>query len=381
MESEVLFFLPYLGGGGAEMNAVRVSRHLGAQGFAAGFAVGRPDGPYKRLLYQDTAVHTLRTGTINSSTLRLIRSAAPLRRLVADRRPSILCPVMDHLCIAALLAMKGCKHRPRVVLNIQNSLRAKLVEGRGLRSKLQLRLVQRLFPAADHVIALSQGVAQDVVDLVPALAGRISVVYNAAGDAHPTSLGDLCDSGELPQPRPDGKLIVACGRLVEQKGYPYLLRAFAAIRARLDTQLWILGEGPERRALQALAASLGVDRHVAFLGFREHPQTYMRAADVFVLSSLWEGFGNVIVEAMAVGTPVVATDCPHGPGEIIEDGINGLLVPRADSVALEQALLRVLADDKLGRTLAAGGHRRAQDFAPERIASQYARVFSNVCAR
>lgn len=376
---EVMFFLPHLGGGGAEMNAVRLAPALRQFGFRASFAVTRGPGRFEHLVDPDTPVLRLELGRINSSTLRLIRAIRPLRRLIEERRPAIVCPVMDPPAIAALLATRRIAGPPKVVLSIQNSPVAKFVAVRGILPRAQLALLKKMYPSADHVIALSGGVARELEELVPSLRGRISVIHNA-GIAPET----LRANGQPPadaRPAPGGKLIVACGRLVEQKGYTYLLRAFAEVARTEDVYLTILGEGPLRASLEELVRSLGVADRVRFLGFRDEPLAYMRAADVFVLSSLWEGFGNVIVEAMAAGTAVVSTDCNHGPGEVIANEVNGLLVPPADDRALADALRRVLRDDGLRHRLAAGGTERASDFSPEHVARQYAEVFTKILGR
>lgn len=374
MNLNTMFFLPQLGGGGAEMNAARVGAALASMSHEISFAVCRGPGTYAQSLSDKVAVEVLKTGRINSSTLRLIRSAGPLREYISRRRPDILCPVMDRWSLAALAAVRKLKNRPKVVLSIQNSLKAKYVDRPTLQSRTELALIRRFYPRADHVIALSNGVADELQELVPALEGRISVVHNAGAEDVEQ---DRVTPPAIERPA-SGQLIVACGRLVEQKGYPYLLRAFSRLVLDRDLHLWILGEGPLQQKLSAMAESLGITSRVRFMGFRDEPQAYMRAADVFVLSSLWEGFGNVIVEAMATGTPVVATDCPHGPGEIIQDGVSGLLVPPGNEQALARALERSLADDDLRQQLSAAALRRAEDFSPGNIARQYADVFTRV---
>src|SRR5262249_38250936 len=157
----------------------------------------------------------------------------------------------------------------------------------------------------------------------------IEVIPNAATDdfVHRTAKAPVPRDGVAPGER----LLVACGRLVPQKGYEILLDSVVAVRKEIPTQLWILGTGPQRDMLMNRVASLGLGRAVKFLGFQDEPWRYMAAADAFVLSSLYEGFGNVVAEAMATGIPVVSTDCPYGPGEIITNEVDGLLVPTGDA--------------------------------------------------
>lgn len=378
-QPEVMFFLPHLGGGGAEMNAVRVSLYLKQYGFTPSFAVCRGNGSYERFLPKTTKVHTLDTGHINSSTLRLIRGIRPLRKLVEEKSPAILCPVLYLPSLVALMATRKMARKPKVVLSIQNSLEAKLLykKGLGLRSKVEFSLIKQFYPNADLVISLSQGVAKEVNELIPNLKNKTTVIHNAGKVSTEEHDQELNDSPIISKPF-NIKIIVACGRLVEQKGYPYLLKAFAEILNKQHAHLWILGEGPMKKTLLNLSQDLKISDHIKFLGFQNNPQLYMQMADVFVLSSLWEGFGNVIIEAMAMGTPVVATNCPHGPSEIIDNEINGILVPPADEIALANAIYRVLTNDTLRNTLSLRGLERSNDFTANKIAQKYADVFSNL---
>jgi glycosyltransferase involved in cell wall biosynthesis len=177
---------------------------------------------------------------------------------------------------------------------------------------------------------------------------------------------------------PDGPLVVACGRLKPLKGFAHLIEALAEVRKSVPAHLWIVGEGDERASLERKIRRLGLQSCVRLLGFRQNPYMYMAAADVFVLSSLYEGFGNVIVEAMACGTPVVATDCPYGPREIIRDGEDGLLVEPSSAQSLARGILRVLGDAELKKRLSEKGSARARDFEAKSIADRYGELFLRV---
>jgi glycosyltransferase involved in cell wall biosynthesis len=165
-------------------------------------------------------------------------------------------------------------------------------------------------------------------------------------------------------------VILGAGRLTRQKDFPTLIRAFSLVAAQRDCRLMILGEGQERRALEGLAAELGLAYRFALPGFAADAVDYMAQAALFVLSSAWEGFGMVLVEAMAVGTPVVSTDCPSGPREILLDGELGRLVPVSDPWALARAMLETLDAPPNPERL----RRRAADFTSERAAERYLRL-------
>jgi len=179
-----------------------------------------------------------------------------------------------------------------------------------------------------------------------------------------------------PPTMPDGRCILAAGRLTRQKNFPLLLDSFATLPG--DVQLVILGDGPDDAALRRQAAALGVADRVHLPGFVDRPGDWFAHAAVFALSSRWEGFGHVVVEAMDAGAPVVATDCPHGPRDIVEPGVDGLLVPNEDPTAFAAALNRILADPDEARRLAAAGKASAARFSADRIAAQYLALFDAI---
>ncbi len=201
--------------------------------------------------------------------------------------------------------------------------------------------MRRLYPRCDGVIAVSAGVAEDLVETIGLPASRVKTIYNPAVDA--ILLEKAAEAVSHPWLQPgEPPVFLGVGRLEPQKDFASLVRAFARVRARRPSRLVILGEGRERASLEALAAELGVAEQVALPGHVDNPFAWMARSAVFVLSSAWEGFGNVLAEALAVGTPVVSTDCPSGPREILADGRYGPLVPVADVPALAEAMQTTL---------------------------------------
>ena len=367
--AHVLFFTSELGGGGAEKHLVRVASHLDRSRFRVSVAVARGGGSYEAELPADVRLHAL-------GTRRVTAAAFPFRALVEREAPDLVCSVMDHANCVALAAGIG-RAGPPVVACVQIPPGIEL--RRGVRGRAILAVLPSLYRRAARVVALSRGVEGDLRSLVPGIGPKLELVYNAGYDEAVLRL-----SREAPEEAPppgEGPVLVACGRLAPQKAFDVLLRAFRRVRDRGPARLWIVGEGPLRGALEEEARGLGLSADVWFAGFRANPYAYMRAADVFVLSSAYEGFGNVIVEAMAVGTPVVSTDCPHGPSEIIRDGQSGLLAAVGDADALGDAVLRVLGDAHLRARLAAEGEARARDFSAARIAGEYGEVFDRVLGR
>lgn len=375
MVTRVLWFLPRLGGGGAESHTVRVINALDSACLHSSVAVARGGGEYESRL-RAAEVHRLTdVPERGSSTLSLWRAGLPLRRLVERERPDVVCSVMGHANALTLWALREVQHPARVVLCVQNNPRRAYGGWSPLHAWVR-HAMRTQYSRADAVIALSRGVAQVLEQIAPAIAGRIEVIPNAAVDpALLSARGAAC-----PRARPQGKLLVACGRLNEQKGYPVLLRALARLQRYEPAYLWILGQGPLQASLERLARKLGVHERVWFAGFLPDPYPFIAAADAFVLSSLYEGFGNVLVEAMACGVPVVSSDCPYGPAEIIEHDSTGLLTPVGDAAALAAALHRVLSDGALADRLRVAGAQRAQAFSDQVVAARYGALFQRVVA-
>lgn len=285
-----------------------------------------------------------------------LREIRPRALLAAGQRPNLLAATCKRLW------------RPpsRVILSVHNSLSQGLDELGGLRRRLRVLGMRAAYPAADAVVCVSSGVAEDLARYVDIPGEKLNVIYNPA--IAPRQLRAVSSSPLHPwlvQGQPP--VILGVGRLTRQKDFPTLIRAFALIAAQRECRLMILGEGQDRQDLELLSVDLGLRGRIEFPGFVEDAMGYMDRAALFVLSSAWEGFGMVLVEAMACGTPVVSTDCPSGPSEILLDGELGPLVPVADPQALAAAMLRAMDapvdPDRL--------RRRAADFASHLAAEKY----------
>ncbi len=204
-------------------------------------------------------------------------------------------------------------------------------------------LAHFLYPFADTRVAVSRGTANDLAEVINIEPGSIDCIYNpivndtlyalAQQEVDHPWFGD----SEVP-------IVIAVGRLEPQKNFSLLIRAFAQVRQSMSCRLVILGDGSERPMLTALARSLGLERHIAMPGFLPNPHAYVARSALLVMSSDFESLSNVVIEAMAVGTPVIATDCPSGPSEALNKGLCGTLVPVGDLDRLSEAMLKVLRD-------------------------------------
>lgn len=242
-------------------------------------------------------------------------------------------------------------------------------------------LSRLIYARVPRLVFVSQGTRETLQRLQALRPERLSVVYN------PVELERIRAAKEDPLPdwaawmqtRPT---VLGLGRLTAQKGFDTLIRAHAhLLRQGVAHDLVIAGEGEERPALERLMGELGVQDSVHLPGYLPNPYPLLKYASVFALSSRWEGLGGVIVEAMACGTPVVATDCPSGPGEILEGGWSGLLVPVDDVPALAGALGRMLTEPAVRRHFAALGLRRAEAFAPAASVPQWEAVLRDVAGQ
>jgi glycosyltransferase involved in cell wall biosynthesis len=299
---------------------------------------------------------------------------ASLRDYLAHERPDGLLTGTPRLNILAVLARRLARVPTRLLLSERTAPSHDGIGSDPLWRKRHLpALMRRSYAEADAVIAVSNGVAQDLAILTGLSAKQITTIYNpvvgpelatlaAAPVAHPW----LEESGP--------PVILGAGRLTDQKDFPTLVRAFARLRASRPARLIILGNAgrpvltAERmEALTSLAKSLGVEADLDLPGYVENPVAWMAKASLFVLSSAWEGFGNVLVEAMACGCPVVSTNSPSGPAEILDGGRYGRLVPVGDDEALAEAMAATL-DAPPSPALLRG---RAGEFTVERAADAY----------
>lgn len=240
-------------------------------------------------------------------------------------------------------------------------------------SRAEAALIRMALKSLEMVVTPSQGVACELVERFGAQPRRVCAIHNGF---------DLTAiRAQAQQGRESNKIaarVLTCCRLSDQKDFRTLLRAFAQIRIDPAPQLVIVGEGEMRAQIEAWARELGVEARVLLTGFEENPFGWMREADVFVLSSFYEGFGNVLVEAMALGVPVVASDCPWGPAEIVEPGRSGELFPVGDDAALAAHLTQLLADPERRERLAAGALERAARFSIQNMNEAYAALFERV---
>ncbi|MBI3378784.1 MAG: glycosyltransferase [Nitrospirae bacterium] len=373
---KILFVIPTLSGGGSERVMVHLIRNIDRSKFNPCLVLFEKKGQYLEDLPSNIQIFELKKGGYKYGFQWLI--LFKLRKLIEKQKPDIILSFMWYTNLIALIARSLSKSKCRIAVSERYGL---LISHEGWLIELLRRQVIRFFyPKANLIIVNAKEMGIQLRKMLNISENKIAVIYNPVDlkkinqlcikDAH-----HLWYKEQIP-------IITAVGRLTLQKGFTYLLKAvrILLLSEGIQCRLVILGRGPEQERLEKLAVELGINTNVEFFGFQTNPYKYLARSTVFVLSSLYEGFPNVLLEAMALGIPSVATRCPTGPDEIITEGVDGILVPSADEKAIADAIKKLLLDDDLRKRLSEAGKRRIQDFAVEKIVKQYEDAIESVCA-
>ena len=357
MPNHIAFLMPALRGGGVQRQYINLAREFLRRGLAVDMIVLETDSAYT-----DLPAWNL----VDLGTRRISASLPALNRVLRQLRPDALISAQTPLNALALISSAMIGRPLRVMVTEHNHLTTASQNTTRLGDRLRPLMVRWLYPRADQIVSVSEGVADDLAHAGGIPRERIQVIYNSLDlDDIQRKAAEAVDHPWFKQK--DIPMILAVGRMYKQKDYPVLLNAFAKLRSRREARLLILGEGEERPALQEQVARLGLTRDVDMPGFAPNPFAYMARADLLALASEWEGFAIVLTEALACGTPVVSTDCPSGPREILADGKFGRLVPVGDAGALAAAMESTLDAPPPREILI----QRARDFSVERVADEY----------
>jgi glycosyltransferase involved in cell wall biosynthesis len=325
--------LPGMYEGGAERIILNLARGLTARGYPVDLILARAEGPYMVQVPDSVRLIDLKASRVLSSLPALIH-------YLHHERPTVLLSAL-YTNMIALWARRLCGIPRRVIISEHNTLSSVAENQEDLRWQVFPKLAEWIYPWADGIVAVSKSVADDLAQVARIPRDRIQVVYN------PVVTSDLSEKSEAVLEHPwfrksEPPVVLAVGRLTSQKGFNILIRAFAHLRKTRVVRLMILGEGEERPFLEGLIRQLGLEQDVSLPGFMQNPYPYMVRASLFVLSSRWEGLPTVLVEALYLGTPIIATDCPGGSREILKDGQYGQLVKVDDPFMLADAMERAL---------------------------------------
>ena len=325
------FLLPDMRGGGAERVALTLMADFVERGYEIDLLLCEATGELLPLLPPSIRVVDLRAARIRNSIL-------PLRRYLRERKPLAMQVSMWPLTAVAVIAHRLAGSKTRLVLSDHVAL-SKQYGASARTMRLLSSSTKLLYPLADATVVVSEDAAADLAMISGIRREDLQVVYNPV--PAPADIDITPDVGSMWGG--SGKRILTVGSLKEQKNHALLIRSFARLRRKLDAKLMILGGGPLLPKLQAEAASEGVAEDVIFPGFSLDPWPFYASADLFALSSDYEGYPLVMIEAMRAGLPVVSTDCRSGPREILGEGEYGALVPCGDAEALADAMAAALA--------------------------------------
>ncbi len=349
IQPDVCLFVRWLRSGGAERVMLNLANGLARQGLTVDLLLLKREGPYleeldSRIRIIDLAMDSASEGwgifkapTSFQATGSLLKLVGYLRRV----RPLTLISATHYLNEISVIAKAIAQVKTRVILTEHTFLTQESWLTEQTSSKLIPLAVRALYRFADEVVAVSQGVADDLETLQARPSQRTRVIYNSV------VVPEMFEQAQQPVDHPwfqtnSIPIVLGGGRFVKQKDLPTLVRAFAHVVAQRPARLVLMGDGRERPHLEALVAKLGLEEWVWFSGFQTNPYPLLKRASVFALSSAWEGLPTILIEALALGTAVVATDCPSGPREILQGGQYGRLVPVGDAAALGAAIAATL---------------------------------------
>jgi glycosyltransferase involved in cell wall biosynthesis len=363
----VAIYIPDLSGGGLERLQLDLAPLFIAAGLEVTFLLGTSQGALLTQVPAEALVVSL-------NAPRQLVTLLPIVRYLRRARPDILVVHTEHPAILSIWARVIARSATRIIVCQHNTLSAQ-----SQRKHWQFRILPLLFRLflgwADRIVAVSAGVADDLAACCGIARERVAVIYNGVvGNDFAQKCAAAIDHPWFGAGVP---VVVAAGRLVEQKDFATLVTAFAAVARERDVRLVILGEGPLRPSLEELGRSLGIAERIDMPGFRANPLPFLREAALVVLSSRFEGFGMVLAEALACGTPVVSTDCPHGPAEILDHGRYGRLAPIGDPVALARAIVATLDSAPPRQVLESRGYT----FTIRASAERYLDLFEDILAQ
>ena len=338
--NRIAIFLPSLNGGGAERVMVTLANQFSARGYAVDLVLALAQGPYLPNVSAGVRIVDLKAS-------RVLKALLPLTRYLHRERPSAMLAAMTHANLIAILGRMMARVKTRLVISERITISVEANIAQGFVAHSIYSIVPILYQRADHIIAVSRDCASDLIRFAHLPAHTVEFIYN------PFELEIIKKRASEPVNHPwfesgQPPVILAIGRLTEQKNFQSLIHAFARLRAGGNTaRLLVLGEGELRQVLEEQILECGLSSNeVQLPGFVSNPFSYLSRCGVFVLTSRYEGLPGALIEAMASGAPVISTDCPSGPREILEDGRWGTLVSVGDVDALATAIASVLSQPR-----------------------------------
>ncbi len=300
--------------------------------------------------------------------------AKAIKKVSDIERPDIILGIMHTGTLFVTVSHDLFFSRASTVVTIEGNISAYFKNISRPPTLKERLLLKYSFKRAKGIVVPSKGVKEDLINNYGASESKVITIYNGIDieNIKKASKEEITYKKDCPW------IVTAC-RLNFQKDFVTLLKAFRIVRDKIKAKLFIIGDGELKDDIFKLSSELGLDEDIIMPGFQKNPFTYISKADVFVLSSFFEGFGNVIVEAMSLGIPVVSTDCPSGPGEIIQHGINGLLVPVKDHNSMAEAVIKLMSDKNTRDEIVMNGNRRVKDFSLGNMTESFRELLLKFC--
>lgn len=370
---KVLFVLPRMMAGGVERVTLKLAGALRGQGIECRLALRQAHGEW---LAEAKQIFTEVDVVAAEGMRNFVRNLA---KLIADWQPTHLITAFADIGLLTLLARRQSGLRPRLIHGVHNThVFANRREGflGLLRFGLDNVITRLLYPRVDAIVCVSKGIEGEVKACCPSVSNQTHTIYNPIADA--AEIARIQTESRAPsEPKSEIFRIVGLGRLTHQKGFDVLIDAARKLQpASLPWRIDIYGDGPLRGDLQKQIERHGLQHRLCLRGYTDQPYAVLQEADLFVLPSRYEGFGLVIAEAMMHGVQIIATDCPHGPREILDDGRLGQLVPVDDSTALASAIQRVMSHDFWVEPTVL--QQKAATFSTESSAAQWLALLNDV---
>lgn len=368
--NRVAIYLDSLQGYGADRTLIKITNSLANQGIGVDLVLAKPANQAAQNIHP-----SIRMFNLGSSRKNVIKNVLGLARYLSIHQPDVLFSSIHFNNVTAASSLALAKMfstvNSKLIVRQANTLRHQLRTYPFPIGFLLGFCTRLVYKKADLIISQSEGMTRDVTGFMKAAPHKVRLIYN------PTVTPDLFKQAQQPTHHPwfdhrTAPIVLAVGRLKPQKDFPNLLRAFAQVKQQIpDARLVILGEGPQRKELESLAHQLGIADSFDLPGFRSNPHAFIAMADVFVLSSQYEGLPNVLIEALALGKRIVATDCDSGPAEILKYGQYGKLVPVGDIDQMADAIGK-----ELRKPFACLNQPQAiEDFQQETQVEKYVQVF------
>lgn len=364
-KGRIALFVSSFDAGGVQRVMINLANELTKQGYPVEMVAVTNRGPLEKTINPGVEIKNL-------DSKRVLFALKGLVRYFKSEQPHVFVSGQTHLNVIAALAHKIVGSGSKLIVVEHNHMSSVSKRGKNRVENLRPLWAKLFYRYASKIVAVSEDVATDLAELSGINRGKIRVVYNPVFDNKIFKLQDI------PIKHPwfldtSSPIVLGVGRLSAQKDFSSLILAIAEVNKIKPVRLLILGEGEEREKLEALVQMLALDQKVALPGYVENPFAYMKNADLFVLSSAWEGLPSVLIEAMACGTAVLSTDCPAGPREILEDGKYGNLVPVGDVHALAAGILESLANPRKPKDLI----KRARHFLSSEAVNGYIALFND----